>query len=140
MASIDTSAGSFYVPGKSREGDQTPNIKTYYQAATQGGAANADHTLGAFLLSGTSDFIVDYVAVSFPLMTSTAAYNLLIGGDTVASFRGDSNLSRFEQLTFGPAGLRVADITSTGYVVQVVSSNAAATAGSKTLFVKGHYV
>jgi hypothetical protein len=140
MANIDTSTGSFYVPYKAREGDRTPNLKTYYQAATQGGAADADHTLGAFLLSGTSDFIVDYIAVSFALMTSTAAYNVLVGGDTVASFRGANNSSRFEQLTFGPTGLRVADITSTGYVIQVVSSNAAATAGSKTLFAKGHYV
>lgn len=140
MASIDTSSGSFYVPWQSRENDRTPKLKTYYQASTQGAAADADHTLGAFLLSGTSDFIVTYVAVGVGLMTSTANYNLLIGGDTVCSLRGVNNGSAFEELTFGPDGIRVADITSTAYVVQFVSSNAAATAGSKTLFVKGHYI
>lgn len=135
-----TTVGSYYVPFTSREGDRTPDIKTYYQGATAGAANDADHTLGALALSGTSDFIVTYVAVSVHTMTLTASYNVLVGGETVCTLKGADAAGDFRELTFGIDGLRVTGQTSTSPMVQFVSSNAAATASSKTLVAKGHYV
>lgn len=140
MANIATTAGSFYVPGRSREGDRTPALKTVYQASTQGAASDADHTLTALSLSGTSDFVITNITVSVPLMTSTANYNVLVAGDTICSLRGANNGSEFQSLNFGYYGLAVTGQTSTAAIVQFVSSNAAATASSKTLFVQGHYI
>lgn len=136
----DSTLGSYYVPAQSRETDRTPKLKTYYQGATAGAANDADHTLGALALSGTADFVVTYVAIGAHTMTTTANYNLLIGGDTVCSLRGASNESVYKQLDFGLDGLRVTGQTSTSPMVQWVSSNAAATASSKTLVAKGHYI
>lgn len=140
MASIATTAGSYYVRGRSREGDRTPVLKTLYQASTQGAANDADHTLTALALSGTSDFVITRLIVSVPLMTSTASYNVLVAGDTICSLRGANNGSEFRDLKFGYYGLAVTGQTSTAAMVQFVSSNTAATASSKTLFVQGHYI
>jgi hypothetical protein len=138
--SIDTSSGSYYTPGRSREGDRTPALKTQYIANTQGAVNDADHTLGALALSGTSDFVITNITVSIPLMTSTANYNVLVANDTVCSLRGANNSSEFRSIDFGYYGLAIKDMTSTTVSVQFVSSNAAATASNKTLLVQGHYI
>ena len=143
MASLQTSLGTYFLPNASRKGDKTAKTIDILQANTAGGAADADHTLTA--LAVRSDFAIDYVMMNVIEATSTANYTLLVGNQTVCSFKGlihgHSQTSIIKELDFTMfGGLPVTGQTSTTATVQFVSSNAAATAGSKILTVHGHFI
>jgi len=145
MASLQTSLGAYFLPNASRTGDKTAKTVNILQANTAGGASDADHTLTAFAVSGTSDFAIDYVMMNVLEATSTANYTLLVGGETVCAFKGlingNSQTSIVRELDYTQfGGMVVTGQTSTAPVVQFVASNAAATAGARILTVQGHYV
>lgn len=140
MASIATTIGTYFSPHASRSGDETAKTIEYLAANTAGGAADADHTLTAFSLSGTSDFVIDYMMANVVIATTTARYTILFAGETVASFTKGGDESVVHLVDFGNVGgCRITGQTSTAPIVQFVSSNAAATAGSKIMTVIGHW-
>jgi hypothetical protein len=140
MASIATTIGTYFSPYASRIGDKTAKTVEYLCANTAGGAADADHTLTAFALSGTADFVIDYMMANVIIATTTARYTMLFAGETVTSFTKGGGESIMEIVDFGDfGGVRITGQTSTAPIVQFVSSNAAATAGSKIITVIGHW-